>query len=133
MNLGNFLSVMVIMLTLFGFQYSGKAATAAGAGIELDGKYIGGYTITWDKESRAKLASDLSQIYITFERDFKIPVDQKNKNIAVLKGKIRILSKVRGDRIVEGTAESLKLVKKKNRWYADPESLKKALAVKKKD
>ncbi len=118
---------MAIALALFTTIPSAHAATAAGAGIELNGEYVGGYTITWDGESRDDLVRQLSKHYITFERDFEIPVDAKDPTLATLKGKVRLLSKIRGDRQVMATTTVLQLVKRGEKWYAEPESLKLAL------
>jgi hypothetical protein len=103
------------------------AATAAGAGIELDGKYVGGYTITQNGESRQDLYGLLASRHLTFERDFKIPVDHKTPTVAILKGNIRILTKIRGDRQVTATTTELRLEQREGKWYVEEESLPRAL------
>jgi len=127
MNILNRLTLVIAALTVFTIVTPAHAATAAGAGIELNGKYVGGYTITWDGESREDLVRQLSKQYITFERGFAIPVDTKDPTLATLKGKIRLLSRIRGDRQAMATTTVLKLVKRDGKWYAEPESLKRAL------
>lgn len=104
-----------------------KAATAAGAGIELDGKYIGGYVITRAKETRKDLVGQLVVRHLTFERDFKLEVDPKKPNMVTLAGEIKIYSKIRGDREVEARVRELKLVKRKGQWYVERNSLRRAL------
>ena len=127
MSILNKLAMAIAALALLTTIPAAHAATAAGAGIELNGKYVGGYTITWDGESREDLVRQLSKQYITFERDYKIPIDAKDPGSATLKGKIRLLSKIRGDRHAMATTTVLQLVKRDGKWYAEPESLKRAL------
>lgn len=109
------------------------AASIAGAGIELDGKYVGGFALTWDGESRKELVGMLPEKYLTLQRDIKIEIDDDDPNSATLKGKIRLLSNIRGDRQEMARTKVLKLVRKKGKWYVDSRSLKRALAPKKKD
>ena len=106
---------------------SADAATAAGAGIELNGKSIGGYVLTWDGESREDLVRLLAKRPLTFEREFQVPVDAKDPSLATLQGKIRLLSKIRGDRQVLATTAELQLVKRKGKWSVEEMSLERAL------
>jgi hypothetical protein len=109
------------------------AATAAGAGIEVEGKHIGGFTITWSKETRENLVEQLSQRPITFERDYKIQVDAKDPKKASLQGRIRLLSSIRGDSQVMATLTRLELVNRDGKWFVESESLKRALKRAKKN
>lgn len=127
MNMRNNLSRAIAALTLLIGIPAIQAATAAGAGIEVDGAYIGGYTITHGGESREDLVAQLSQRPITFERDFRIPVDVKDPASATLKGKIRLLSKIRGERQVMATTQELELVQMEGNWRVREESLARAL------
>lgn len=120
-------AVFFSIFALFAPIDGAKAATAAGAGIELNGKYIGGYVITRAKETRADLVGQLVVRHLTFERDFKLPVDPKKPNTVTLAGEIKIYSKIRGDREVEARASELKLVKRKGEWYVERNSLRRAL------
>lgn len=104
-----------------------RGATAAGAGIEVDGRYVGGYTITRKAETRDELVRGLAQHRLTFERDYRVPVEADDPDRATLRGKIRLLSKIRGDRVVMGTTESLLLVQRKGAWFVEPTSLQRAL------
>ena len=120
-------AIITAAVGFFAFISSTNAATVAGAGIEVDGKYVGGYAITRDKESREELIEQFSRHPITFERDYTIPVDAKDPDSAVIRGKIRLLTNIRGDREVMATATSLKLVKRDWKWFVESESLKEAL------
>ena len=84
--------------------------------------------ITWDGESRDDLVKQLAAKYLMFERDYKVPVDSENAESATLKGKIRLLSRIRGDRQAMAEAKVLKLVKRDRKWFVEKEALKKALA-----
>lgn len=121
------MALIVAGLALMSFLPSAQAASAAGAGIELDGKYVGGYTTTWKKESRAELLRKLPRHYLFLERTFKVPVDPKNPDRATLNGKIRLMTKIRGDREVMAETKVLHLVRMKGRWYVDEKSLDRAL------
>jgi hypothetical protein len=123
----NKLAILVATLMAFAINPSARAATAAGAGIELDGKPVAGYTITLKDESRQDLYELLVSRHLTFERDFKIPVDEKIPTIATLKGSIRIYTKIRGDRQVMATTTELRLEQREGRWYVKEESLRRAL------
>jgi hypothetical protein len=123
MNTLNKLAIFLATLALLIIHPVARAATAAGAGIELDGKAVGGYTVTWDGESREELVASMSKRHMTFERDFKIPTDPKNPATATLKGKIRLYSKIRGERQFTATTSELRLVKKDGKWFVEPESL----------
>jgi hypothetical protein len=126
MNTLNKLALFLAALALLVINPTASAATAAGAGIELDGKSVGGYAVTWNGESRGELVAGMTKHYITFERDFKIPVDAKNPAAATLKGKIRVYSKIRGERQFTATTSELRLVKKDGKWFVEPESLERA-------
>ena len=104
--------IAILALILLTTIPSACAAAAAGAGIEVNGKHVGGYTITWSGESREELVRQLSRQPITFERDYKIPVDAKDPKLATLKGKIRLLSKIRGDRKLMAETKVLQLIKR---------------------
>lgn len=127
MNVLSQLTAAIAPLMLFLTAAPVLGATAAGADIELNGKYIAGYTITLDGESREDLVRQLCRHHLTFERDFEVPVEAKDPSSATLTGKIRILSKIRGDREVMAITKVLKLVKREGNWYVEPKSLKRAL------
>lgn len=124
------LTLATITMLLLNMFSQVNAASAAGAGILLDGKYIGGYTITLKDETREELVQQLPKHYITFERDYKIPVNEKDPNVATLRGEITILSKIRGDREVRAKTSELKLIKRQGQWFVDSKSLNKALRMK---
>ena len=126
-NLIQSASLLIAAIAFLSLVQPAYAATAAGAGIELDGKYIGGFTTTWSKETRENIIGQLSRRQITFERDYKIPVDAKDPNVASLTGRIRLFSKIRGDRQVMATVKSLQLVKRGGKWFVEAASLKRAL------
>ena len=126
------LTIGLAALVLVAAGPTAEAATAAGAAIKVNGKDIGGFTITRKGESRADLVRQLSKRAITFERDFKVPVDAKNPDKAILKGEIKFTARIRGDREVMAEAKELLLVRKKGRWYVDEESFKQALKPAKK-
>lgn len=123
----NKLAFFLAALALLVINPLARAATAAGAGIELDGKTVAGYTITHDSESREELVKNLSNHYLTFERDFKIPVAAKNPASATLKGKVRLYSKIRGERQFMAATTELHLVKRDGKWFVEPESLARAV------
>ena len=133
MHILNRLALTFAAFILIATTPSSFAAIAAGAGIEINGKYVGGYTITWNGESREVLVRQLLKRPITFERNFKIPVDKESPTSVTLKGKIRILSKIRGDKEIMATTTVLKLVKREGKWYAEPKSFQQALKKVKKD
>jgi hypothetical protein len=105
------------------------AAAAAGAIIEINGKAIAGYTITHNNESRQALYDGLPSHDLTFERDFKVPVDAKDKTQATLRGIIRIHTKIAGEQQLMASASSLQLVKVDGKWKVTQESLGRALKV----
>ena len=53
-------AIAVATLTTIGLIAPANAATAAGAGIEVNGRYIGGFTITRDGETREELVKQLT-------------------------------------------------------------------------
>ena len=126
-----FLTVALTVVGLKCVAPEAAAATAAGVGIELDGKHVCGYVITRDKETRGELVRDLPKHRLTFERDFRIPVDPKNPEMATLEGKIKIISKIAGERKTEATARVLKLVKRDGKWFVEEELFKRILSPQK--
>ena len=120
------IQLTIAFALLFTFS-SAHAATAAGAGIKVDGKYIGGYVITQDGETRADLVRQLSRMAITFQREFELQADADNPNSAMLKGKIELVTKIRGDRETMAEITKLKLVKRDGKWYVESKSLKQSL------
>jgi hypothetical protein len=122
------LVIPLAALALLAIGPAARAAAIAGAEIELDGKVIAGYSITHDNESREQLYDMLATHSLTFERDFKVPVDGKEPAEATLKGSIRIYTRVAKHRDIKATTTELKLVQVEGRnWRVDQESLARAL------
>ena len=59
------MKALALIITAFAVFFTfptAQAATAAGAAIEVDGKYIGGYVITRDDETRIELVWQLTNL-----------------------------------------------------------------------
>ncbi len=119
--------VAVTGLTIIALAPSANAATFAGAGIEVNGKHIGGFGITWDGETRENLVRQLSTRSITFERDYRIPITEGTPNVAELNGSICLVSEIRGTKQVEAEPRALKLVNYGGKWFVQSASLEQAL------
>lgn len=131
MKLPSRFAILLAVLALSVISPAARAAAIAGAEIELDGKVIAGYGITHDDESWEQLYDLLASRTLTFERDFKIPVDEKNPAEATIKGSIRIYSRIAKHRDLKTTTTELKLIKDEaGNWRVEKESLARALKAK---
>lgn len=119
---------MIVSLAI----HPARAATFAGAGVEVDGVYAGGFGVTWDGEAREELVRILSKRPMTFERTFILPLENKNANTFTLEGKVSVVSRIGGDKVERARVKSLKFIKRKGEWYVDSKSLEKALKSEKK-
>jgi hypothetical protein len=97
------------------------AAEVAGVAVRLNGKDVAGIAITYDDHTEAQLWALLNDHYLTFERDFAIPVKPDDANAATLEGKIVVHTFRRGDSRVSVEVKKLDLVKKETAnglgWY----------------
>ena len=123
-------TTLITTALLFGFAVQTLiAASIAGAGITVDGKHICGYAITWDNETGEEMLEMLKKNWLTFERDFTIPVDVADPDKAVLKGTIRVASHVRKKDNLVAELKSLTLVKRKGRWYVEEKEVDRLLKL----
>jgi beta-lactamase regulating signal transducer with metallopeptidase domain len=105
-------------------------ATVAGAGIEVDGKHVGGYTMIMQDEPRIALVLGLTGRPIDFHKDFASLINSQSAASGTIKGKINLVSTIGDERQVMGTTTELRLIKQNENWYVDAASLMLALEKK---
>ena len=115
------------LVALLGFSLSLQAAAVAGAGIEVDWKYVAGYAITHTGQSNEALFRGLAHEGLTFERDYAFPKELENPNQLVLEGRIRLAASIRNRDKLAVELQSLTLVKRDGAWHVDADELEQAL------
>ena len=125
-------AILATVCAILASPQNTRAASVCGAGIEVDGKYIGGYAETWVGQSDRDLITQLANNHLTFERDYKLVVDKKDPKKATLSGKIRVASSVRNKDKLVAELKTLTLVKRNGKWYVADADVKKAAKVAKK-
>lgn len=104
------------------------AAEAVGMSILRDGKFVAGFTITYEGQAEAELWMMLKEIPLTFERGFEIPVDPEDSDKAILKGNIEIHAKRRGTPGSKTTVETVRFLRQgPDRWVMDRQDVERTL------
>ena len=81
-------------------------------------------------KSDAELWIKLRDIPLTFERDFKIPVDPDDDNKATIRGEIEISARLRGDRSRSpAKTDHLRFVRRGDRWFLAEEDIIRTLKL----